>query len=155
MSTRPDHGEPWPPLIVNARLSRWVIARDLAISLIGWFVVVDLLHDFWLLIYDWLKDPIFVLAPEDTPDWDRLWWRIHPFVYVSTFIVTAILVLGIWRRKVIARNIAHHVCDAAHEDAMYRLYGVEPADVTTWHAMKCVDVHVDDSGHIRDVVPRP
>ncbi len=146
--------QPWPPIIIRTDLPLWVRARDLGLAVIGWVVLQDLLYDFWVLMYDWLKYPIFVLDPEDAPDWDAIYARLEPFVLAGGAIVASIIVTAIWRRRHIARGI-HQIKQSKnalpeHQSVMH----LSAQTASELHRLRSVDVYVDAAGEISEVKAR-
>lgn len=145
----------WPPILINRHRSFWIVVRDIVITLLGWLILAGLLQDFWALIYNWLKYPIFVLDPEDSPDWHSLWERFHPFAIVASFLIISILSISYWRRHVIGRTIESHFLTPEEEtDLIYRQSGMLPSEVADWHRFRDTDVYLDDASNIVKVVER-
>ena len=144
---------PWPPIISGVERNIFLKFRDSSLTLIGWFILFGLLQDFWFFIYAWLKPPIFILLPEDMPDWAMLWQMFHPFAFVSFAIMFGIILIAIWRRKIISRTIEHYYLSAEdEEDLIYRETGLLPSQIQEWHRLGDVDIYLDDEGNIANVI---
>lgn len=152
-----SHGEKmaWPPIIDGANKSIFLKLRDMAMLLIGWAIFGFLMQDALILVYEYLKPPTFVMMPEDIPNWLKDWALLRPFVLVSGSLVVGIVVVGVWRRKIIRRTIDHYYLTPEDEaDLIYRESGVLPSDVQEWHRLRDVDAHLDAEGDIKKVVNR-
>lgn len=145
----------WPPIIDGAKRSYFLVFRDILLTFIGWLILGDLLRDFWVLVYDWLKPPIFILAPEDAPDWVQLWHLYRPFTLASCLIIIGVISTAIWRRKIIIRTIEHY--HLTHEDEaklIQRQSGLLPAQIQEWSELRDVDVELDKNYKILKVINR-
>jgi hypothetical protein len=149
-----DRPPTWPPIIIRTDLPLWVRARDLGLAVIGWVVLQDLLYDFWVLMYDWLKYPIFVLDPKDAPDWDTIYARLEPFLLAGGAIVFSIIVTAIWRRRHIARSIDLQKPTPGSLSAGVHPMQVSSRSVSELHQLRSVDVYVDAAGDIAEVRAR-
>ncbi len=151
MNAPPPPNPTWPPIISSARVPLWVRIRDMLLAIGGWLIVQDLLLDFWILMYDWLKDPIFELAPEDAPDWDAILMKLDPFLMASGALVCLILIVAWWRRRFIVRSLkpaSPPVPVVANEG------GDTAAALTAIQRLRCADVHIDQAGAIERVESR-
>jgi hypothetical protein len=150
-ASRPE----WPPIIIRTDLPFWVRLRDLGLAIIGWVVLQDLLFDFWVLMYDWLKYPMFILAPEDTPDWDAILTRLDPFLIAGGAVVAGIAGTALWRRRHIGRRIGSSRPGTPAAATETRASQISTETAAGLHGLKSVDVHIDAAGHISEFKPRP
>ena len=149
MNDSPKYSLTWPPIIQGAKRSVVLRARDLLLTMLCWLILINLLEALWVLIYKWLKPPIFTIAPEDIPDWLSIWEALYSFVLATGFIVAGVLIAAIWRRNVIGRTIEQHYLSQAEEvDLIYRQEELLPSQIEEWHRLNNVDVFLDDQGHI-------
>lgn len=92
-SAAPLRALPWPPLITAARLPRWMVVRDVVLTLLAWILLGWLIRDALYLVYDFFRYPIFALTTAQPPDFALLWSRLRYFVILSA---SLILVLSLW-----------------------------------------------------------
>jgi hypothetical protein len=147
---RPPSGRTWPPIVISASVPFWIRARDILLAIIGWMIVQDLLIDFWVLMYDWLKDPIFELDPADSPDWAAIVDRLAPFATLSALLVAGIALTAIQRRRLIARTLASASQPAADASEISNNEGA----ASHLQRLRVADVHIDADGGISRVEPR-
>lgn len=83
----------WPPLLHDRRLSPWVNARDVALTLLAWTGMAWLMRGFPLRIWELLTDP---LSP---PLGEQLLSReFLPYVGLAVTLLTALAVFA-WRGR--------------------------------------------------------
>lgn len=151
---KPAQNRPWPPIILSANIPVWTRVRDGLLAIVGWLIVQDLLLDFWVLMYDWLKDPIFELAPADSPDWSAIGARLAPFAIISGLLVTGIVLTAMQRRGLITRSLE---TESAKKNAALATGDTLGSPDSPTHELQCLriaDVHIDARGGIERVTPR-
>lgn len=92
-ATVPRAIQPWPPVITGSRLRRWMVFRDVVLTILAWILLGWLLRDVIFLIYDFLRHPIFELTTAQPPDLHMLWGRLQYFIILSASLVAA---LSLW-----------------------------------------------------------
>ncbi len=150
MNRPPAPFDHWPPIIADGRLSVLIRLRDIGLAVLGWLIVQDLLLDLWVLLYDWLKDPIFILAPEDTPDWEAIFQKIDPFLITAGLLMASIVVTALLRVRAIRRAI-HNTLPEVDETAAARFTGeaaIDHGPVSALRQLRMADVHVSPDGRI-------
>ncbi len=154
MMRKPHPIEPWPPIIILSDIPLWVRFRDGALALIGWLILQDLLYDFWVLMYDWLKYPIFILAPEDSPDWVAILDKLRPFLIGGGVVVAGIVLTAISRRRLIAMSL--HATERQPPTYIGDFHSMQVSNEThdTLQGLRSADVHVDAAGDIAQVGAR-
>lgn len=152
LQTTTQEARKWPPLIYNARVSIWVKTRDVVLTLSAWVYIIFLLNDFIKLIYDYLKDPIFSLTLEDTPDWLVIWDKLGGFVLFSFLLILMITVAGITRKSIIVRSV--HSDDQPEQAKIEKIesqYGVTAQSIHSWNEIRLFNVHCDEDGKILNI----
>ena len=155
MNSPQDPKTAWPPIIVKTDMSVWLRLRDAALAVVGWIILQDLLFDFWVLMYDWLKYPIFILDPNDAPDWDAIYARLEPFLIGAAVLVASIVVTGVWRRKFIGRS--HDAADGgpAGLEPDFHVMHLSADSLSELQRLDSADVYVNEQGDIDQVRARP
>ena len=145
-----------PYLIVRSTKSSAIVFRDFLLTVLCWLLVIALLKDVWILIYDFLKDPIFVLLPLDTPDWQSIWNRLKLFVYVSIVSIAWVLALATYRYNVSRRTHHQFKAWAAHDLHTLADYAEQYGSVAQvpWHSYRHADIHFDSNDEIIGVTER-
>ncbi len=144
----------WPPIIVSMKVPAWVRVRDSVLAVVGWLIVQDLILDFWILMYDWLKDPIFELAPADAPDWDAIASRLAPFVIFSAILVAGIVLTALQRKRLIARSLESASSSTRTADTAGEMLLLADTSSVDLQSVRSADVHIDHQGAIERVTPR-
>lgn len=136
--------------------SRFVFIRDILLILLGWVIVFLMLTDIWLVLVDYLNDPIFDFLPGEKPDWNSIWDRLSIFIYVSTTLIISVLYSCVKRYQIIRHE--HHIYTESEQKVAqriaqesFRLGGMAHMD---WHAMIDADVHFDAKGEVVLVTER-
>lgn len=143
---------PWPPIIYSKSVPTWIRLRDAIITLAAWGLLIIILHDFWRLIYDYLTDPIFQLSEEQSPDWAEIWIRISHFVYIAVGLIIWIVGLGLMRKKIIQHTRYIHTLPPKVEMQELALhFGHPPIEIEGWHALRAVNVYVDEKSGIKKI----
>ncbi|GAB1596077.1 poly-beta-1,6-N-acetyl-D-glucosamine biosynthesis protein PgaD [Lysobacter claricitrinus] len=92
----------WPPLIDEGRVPRWVVVRDIAVTLAAWCVLIALADDLIVMSHYWLA-VVFGRVPP-TPPWPARTLLLHltPFLYAALVLIAWLLLFAIlkWRRLV-------------------------------------------------------
>ena len=153
-SPRQPSGLPdkWPPLIYKSNVPLWVKVRDVGLTLTAWIFIVFLLHDFLKLVYDYLKDPIFTLQIEDTPDWAKIWDRLDLFVYFAIFLVVIIISASITRKSIIIRrDLSDDQPEQVKIERIETQYGISSEQLIAWDKERIFAVNYDIEGQIVNV----
>jgi hypothetical protein len=102
VSPRPSESErPWPPLITEGPLSRWVYARDILLTALIWFFFVLLMvGEIERLVapgLDRLGIPVRGIGYADlTGNWGYFLYALAPFLAIALFLVTVLASFAVY-----------------------------------------------------------
>ena len=138
----------WPPLIVGAKVSRWVRLRDVVLTLLAWLLLAWLMRETLDLASNYLSYPMFEFTDSDPPDWLELWSRLQPF---SKFIAALVLWLLFWalvrsRRMRTTLPEPQPAPLALGEHAA--MFGLQAQDATRWPVARILVVHFRADGGV-------
>ena len=153
-----QHQEPadYSHFLIRREKTFYIVCRDYLLMLTGWLIVCLMLTDVWLMLFDYLKDPIFSFLPSEQPDWVGIWNRLSTFVYCSVFLVVWIIGASVKRYRMIKRD-HHEYTDREERDAeriaeqALMLGGMAALN---WHVMSNADVYFDERGEVIRVAER-
>jgi poly-beta-1,6-N-acetyl-D-glucosamine biosynthesis protein PgaD len=138
----------WPPLILPDRVPRWVRARDLALTIVAWIVLLYWVRGALLLILDWLSYPFFELSTTRAPDWAAMWSTLAPFFAVSAVLAAWLVFWALQRRKTLMRQRTVAQPPPLELDAHARQFGLDARAVLAIRAPRVATVHFDAAGGI-------
>lgn len=145
----------WPPLILGARLSPWLRARDFVLTALAWVLLGYLMRETLHLMHDYLRYPIFEFTSASPPDWTELWGRLRPF---AGFVAALILWLLFWA---LVRSRSMRTTAPATQPAPLALathaaeFGLDEATLAGWREARILVVHVDGEGRVSHAETRP
>ena len=153
-----QHQEPadYSHFLIRREKTFYIVCRDYLLMLTGWLIVCLMLTDVWLMLFDYLKDPIFSFLPTEQPDWVSIWNRLSTFVYCSIFMVVWIVGASVKRYRMIKRGhieyTDHEERDAERIAEHALMLGGMAA--LNWHVIRNADVHFDERGEVILVTER-
>ena len=142
--------------LITREKTLYIKCRDFFLIVTGWLIVCLMLTDVWLMLFDYLKDPIFSFLPSEQPDWIAIWNRLSSFLYCSLFLILWIVGASVKRYQMIKRDhqeftdIEERDAERIAEQAL--LLGGMAA--MNWHVMSNADVHFDERGEVILVTER-
>lgn len=93
----------WPPLIDSAALPRWLVARDVLLTLGAWALLLCFVRNLlWMVLY-W---PLAMLGVDITPRWKpgELWHDTLPFLQIVALLVLWLTIFAIIRWRVLTNR---------------------------------------------------
>ncbi len=102
VSPGPSEGErPWPPLITEGPLSRWVYARDILLTVLMWFFFLLLMageiERLAAPALDRLGIPTRAIGYADlTGNWYYFLYALAPFLAIALFLVTVLASFAVY-----------------------------------------------------------
>lgn len=143
------HPRRWPPLVGAERVPALVRARDVALTLLAWGVLVWLLRDSLALAGDWLRAPMFTLTDAAPPDWARLRAEFAPFAFFSAALVAWLVFWALVRRRRIRALPPSPQPPALPAADEARALGLDAAELAQWRSWRTVVVEFDEAGRPR------
>ena len=88
MSRRPH--ETWPPLIVVSDKPRWVVWRDLALTLAMWTVFAIMLASEFELFFGRYLERLGLGDFDTNAHWERFFRRLEPYLWLVVMLLAAL-----------------------------------------------------------------
>ena len=108
----------WPPVIDAAAVPRWMVARDVVLTLAAWGLLIYFVRDLlWMALY-W---PLALLGLEIAPRWKpgELWHDMLPFLKVVALFVLWLIVFAMVRWRLLTNRVRTTHEPAALEPAVH------------------------------------
>jgi poly-beta-1,6-N-acetyl-D-glucosamine biosynthesis protein PgaD len=145
----------WPPLLGVEHQPRWLLVRDVLLTLLAWGVLLWMLAKPLALAWDFLLvKPYFELSRHAPIDWRGKWAVLQPFALVSALLVLWMLAWAFLRTRPLAAQVpqpAPAPLDAAEHAAHFGLDG--PA-VVQWREQKVGLAQFDQDNRLQAVTIR-
>lgn len=167
MTSKQSQGTPaWPPILKSREIPLSMWARDIALTLLAWVLLIYFMRDLWLLVYEYIDDLLLDIDPSNLFQWIKIWKRIAPFFYVAAFLVAWIVMLSMLRRRAIhhtgriqgkklLRTVQQHfTLRPIERTVLADKFGVEPAQLETWQTLRTVDVSIDETTNKKIITDR-
>ena len=108
----------WPPVIDAATLPRWMVARDVILTLAAWALLIYFVRDLLWMAFYW---PFSTLGLEIAPRWKpgELWRDLLPFLKVVALFVLWLTVFALVRRRLLTNRARTAREPAALESAIH------------------------------------
>lgn len=142
----------WPPVIRYTRAPWYVRARDVLITIVAWAVIVYLVWDGLVLVFDFFRYPIFQLTKTAPPDWVRMWDSLDFFLVIAAGHMAWIVLWGFIRRRRLGRaaRVTPPPPLALEEHAA--TFGLQPSEIEQWRQMKTAVVEFDSHSRITGIL---
>lgn len=136
------------PLIRAKNIPRWLIARDLFLTLAAWVCIAQFMRHAIYLVYDYLSVPIFKLTHTQALTWFEIWYPLRGFLLFSAFLVLWIAFWGFYgaRRARTERPAPQPPPLSIAEHAMAAR--VREYDLSRWQTHRIAIVNFDDQHKI-------
>jgi len=136
----------WPPLVRADRVPAWIRARDLLLTIAAWVVLVYWVRGSLLLIWDWLSYPFFELSTQPSPDWERIWSTLAPFVATAALLAAWLVYWALRRRTILMRQRSMLQPPALDPGVHADRYGLRAADLAALRGPQVVTVRFGANG---------
>lgn len=147
----------WPPLVDTHRLPRWVLLRDMVITLLAWATLAFLLRDLIRLGINYFNHPFFQLTDMAPPNMPLLWARLRPYAEVIAFLVVWLLVsVLVLLRKARGRRLRPQPA-ALHVAQHAQAFGLEGETVSEWQQQRVLLLRLSPEGQLESgqrVIPQ-
>jgi poly-beta-1,6-N-acetyl-D-glucosamine biosynthesis protein PgaD len=141
------------PLILSRKVPRWLIVRDLLLTVSAWLVIVQSMRYVFDLLYDYLSAPIFKLTRTRVPTLLEIWTPLKAFVLVAVFLV---IWLAVWAfygtRRLRKAGSSQPAPLPISEHANY--LGLKPDELALWKTYRIAVVTFDAHNRIAEVSRR-
>ncbi len=118
-------------------------ARDWVITLLAWLVLAFLLRLGFLLLWDYFSYPIFELTRMKALDWQLIWDRLSPFLYVILGLVTWIIAWGVGRRAQLRQTFDRRVVPPLSLGEHAASLALDSREIERWRQWRIVTVHFE------------
>jgi len=132
--------------IIRSRVPRWMLARDVILTLGAWLIIAYFFHEGVARAYDYFSPPMFQLTRTSPPDWAYRWEKLRGFIAASAVLV---LWIAFWAFDSRTRMRATSSPQPAplDADAHARRVGLIASDLDVWRSAKIQTVDVDATLH--------
>ena len=142
------------PLIHGEAIPRWVRVRDAVITLAAWVAVLWWTRGALLLLWDWLRAPVFELSSQRPPDWPRIWALLAPFFGVAALLAAWLFFWSRRRRHILGLRV-RGTSPARLELAQHvARFGLAPGEVEALRARSIAVVRFGNPGALFELDPR-
>jgi len=167
LTSKQSQGTPaWPPILKSREIPLSMWARDIALTLLAWVLLIYFMRDLWLLVYEYIDDLFLDIDPSNLFHWVAIWTRIAPFFYVAALLVAWVVLLSLLRRRAIhhtgrirgkksIRTVQQHfTLRPLERSVLAQKFGVDPNQLETWQELPTVDVSIDEATNKKLIVDR-
>jgi hypothetical protein len=133
--------------IIRSRVPRWMLARDVLLTLGAWMIIAYFFHEGIARAYDYFSPPMFQLTRMSPPDWAYRWEKLRGFIAASAVLV---LWIAFWAFDSRTRMRATSSPQPAPLDAAEyaRRVGLKVGDLEVWRTAKIQTADIDATLHI-------
>jgi poly-beta-1,6-N-acetyl-D-glucosamine biosynthesis protein PgaD len=133
--------------IIRSRVPRWMLARDVLLTLGAWMIIAYFFHEGIARAYDYFSQPMFQLTRMSPPDWAYRWEKLRGFIAASAVLV---LWIAFWAFDSRTRMRATSSPQPAPLDAAEyaRRVGLKVGDLEVWRTAKIQTADIDATLHI-------
>jgi poly-beta-1,6-N-acetyl-D-glucosamine biosynthesis protein PgaD len=138
----------WPPIIKATRVPRWIVTRDILLTLLAWAVLVWLLREPIYVAYDYLRHPIFRLTTANPLDISVLWVRLGYYWITAAVLIALLWSVGLLRRRRLraATQSAQPLLLTIEEQAQRA--GIDEQNIERARAFKFAKARFNDDGNL-------
>jgi len=141
------------PLILSRQVPRWLIVRDLLLTVSAWLVIVQSMRYVFDLLYDYLSAPIFKLTRTRVPTLLEIWTPLKSFVLVAVFLVIWLAVWAFYGTTRLRKARSSQPAPLPiSEHANY--LGLKPDELARWRTYRIAVVNFDADNRIAGVSRR-
>jgi poly-beta-1,6-N-acetyl-D-glucosamine biosynthesis protein PgaD len=141
------------PLILSRQVPRWLIVRDLLLTVAAWLVIAQSMRYVFHLLYDYLSAPIFKLTHTKAPMLVEVWTPLKAFVLVAVFLVIWLAVWAFYGTTRLRKaRSSQPVPLPISEHANY--LGLKPDELSRWRTYRIAVVAFDADNRIAGVSRR-
>jgi hypothetical protein len=132
--------------IIRSRVPRWMLARDVILTLGAWLIIAYFFHEGLARAYDYFSPPMFQLTRTSPPDWAYRWEKLRGFIAASAVLV---LWIAFWafdsRTRLRASSSPQPAPLEAGEHASR--VGLSAEGLDLWRSAKVQTVDIDAALH--------
>ena len=147
-----------PPVerpIIRSRVPRWMLARDVILTLGAWMIIAYFFHEGLARAYDYFSPPMFQLTRTSPPDWAYRWEKLRGFVALAAGLI---LWIAFWAfdSRARLRTTSSPQPPPLESDAHARRVDLTAGDFDLWRSAKIQIVDIDTALQvISRAVPKP
>jgi poly-beta-1,6-N-acetyl-D-glucosamine biosynthesis protein PgaD len=143
---------PWPPIITDVRLPRYIIWRDRLLTIAAWLLLLTLASDLFVIVIARALELSGRSQTGPGAQWPIWWERLRPFAMVIALMAVWLVLWGLMslRRVRIYRRMRLPASLTLAEEAAHA--GCTEADLTAWRGLRIAVAHLDEAGR-PSVVP--
>ena len=141
------------PLILSRHIPRWLIVRDLLLTVAAWLVIAQSMRYVFHLLYDYLSAPMFKLTHTKAPTLVEVWTPLRAFVLVAVFLMIWLAVWAFYgNRRLRKARSSQPAPLPINEHANY--LGLKPDELERWRTYRIAVVTFDADNRIAEVSRR-
>jgi hypothetical protein len=138
--------KPWPPLIVAHSKPRWVVWRDVLLTMVMWILFAIMLETEFELFISHQLVRLGLGDFRTDPNWAEFFERLMPFVAVAVLLICLLLLASVFTLRRRRRGLLLPPPAALPIADQARRAGMDEAELAVARELRVAVVYINENG---------